>query len=594
MDPKTTDWRAGPNVCRCCLAEGCYKDISTEYFWMGKREVYAEMLSETLNLSIAYSNSGGPNSNSRLICELCISRLRDASDFKRQVQECERTFLRHLDPGSSSMVGEVEVTVEPTEIDPDVKLEHVKQEKAVSDDDDDFDERCGFDEDDDDDLDDQPLTRLASRIPKKESVDLLDLLDNTKATEKRKSSSKTKTVPAKKAKTIKKDVKATSSKAPVKTEKKKKGTEVKPRHGALTSIWELTLSERQNASTLLENTTATPFVYCRYYFKCFYCREQYSEINTLLAHTLTHTVPENSVILKEYLPKGKRTVKVDISKLKCRICDISFKDLDEIRKHLKTDHSKSFTESGNGLVAYDLTSKNGQFACHICAKIFQTFILLNRHMNVHFSNAVCETCGAGFMTHQRLIQHKEIHLPGGYPCNKCNKVYTTNSNLKYHIEKAHEGTTKMRMLRCPHCPERFAEHFRKLKHLKEVHGITFTFNCDVCQSVFPSRRALTMHTNKFHTEKTQCDVCKKSFSCVTTLKKHMISHTGERNYVCNLCQKAYRHQKSLKQHMRSHVQGEQFVKFNCSDCGNGFPNRNDFNRHVKEWHPRTYFDYSVH
>lgn len=369
---------------------------------------------------------------------------------------------------------------------------------------------------------------------------------------------------------------------------------MKPRHGALTSIWELTLSERQNASTLLENTTATPFVYCRYYFKCFYCREQYSEINTLLAHTLTHSVPENTSILKDYLPKGKRTVKVDISKLKCRICDKTFKDLDEIRKHLTTDHSKSFTESGNGLVAYDLTSKNGQFACHICAKIFQTFILLNRHMNVHFSNAVCETCGAGFMTHQRLIQHKEIHLPGGYPCNKCDKVYTTNSNLKYHIEKAHEGTTKMRMLRCPHCPERFAEHFRKLKHLKEIHGITFTFNCDVCQSVFPSRRALTMHTNKFHTEKTQCEVCKKSFSCVTTLKKHMVSHTGERNYVCSLCQKAYRHQKSLKQHMRSHVQSEQFVKFNCSECGNGFPNRNDFNRHVKEWHPRTYFDYSVH
>ncbi|KAH9635187.1 hypothetical protein HF086_009527 [Spodoptera exigua] len=372
------------------------------------------------------------------------------------------------------------------------------------------------------------------------------------------------------------------------------GTEVKPRHGALTSIWELTLSERQNASTLLENTTATPFVYCRYYFKCFYCREQYSDINTLLQHTLTHKVPENSVILKEHLPKGKRTVKVDISKLKCRICDKSFKDLDETRKHLATDHSKSFTESGNGLVAYDLTSKNGQFACHICAKIFQTFILLNRHMNVHFSNAVCETCGAGFMTHQRLIQHKEIHLPGGYPCNKCNKVYTTNSNLKYHIEKAHNGTTKMRMLRCPHCPERFAEHFRKLKHLKEVHGITFTFNCEVCQSVFPSRRALTMHTNKFHTEKTQCEICKKSFSCVTTLKKHMISHTGERNYVCSLCQKAYRHQKSLKQHMRCHIQGEPLVKFNCSDCGNGFPNRNDFNRHVKEWHPRTYFDYSVH
>lgn len=368
--------------------------------------------------------------------------------------------------------------------------------------------------------------------------------------------------------------------------------EVKRRPATLTSIWEMTVSERQNAAVILENTTAKPFVYCRYFFKCFFCHEQYSDIHAVLQHSRIHDIPDGNTILKDLLPKGKRTVKVDISELKCRICNLDFKDLDEIRKHLTCEHEKSFTQSGNGVVAYDLTTRNGQFSCHLCNKIFQTFILLNRHMNVHFSNAVCETCGAGFMTYQRLIQHKEIHAPGGYPCNRCDKVYTTNSNLKYHIEKTHEGATKMRMLRCPHCPERFSEHFRKLKHLKDVHGITFTFECEICKSVFPSRRALTMHTNKFHTQKTQCGVCKKSFSCVTTLKKHMVSHTGERNYVCALCQKAYRHQKSLKQHMRTHVLGEE-LKFTCSECGNGFSSRSDFNKHVKDWHPRCYFNFGV-
>ncbi|XP_059056476.1 zinc finger protein 317-like [Achroia grisella] len=366
--------------------------------------------------------------------------------------------------------------------------------------------------------------------------------------------------------------------------------EAKRRQGALTSIWELTLSERQNAAIILENTTARPFVYCRYFFKCFFCREQYSDIKVLLQHSLTHDVPDVTIILKDLLPKGKRTVKVDISELKCRVCSKDFVDLNVIRTHLVEDHGKPFTESGNGIVAYNLSTKDGQFTCHICNKVFQTFILLNRHMNVHFSNAVCETCGAGFMTHQRLIQHKEIHLPGGYPCNKCPKIYTTNSNLKYHIEKAHEGATKMRMLRCAHCSERFPEHFKKLKHLKEVHGITFTFECEVCKSIFSSRRALTMHTNKFHTQKTQCEICKKCFSCVSTLKKHMICHTGERNFVCILCQKAYRHQKSLRQHMRTHIQGNDYVKFTCTECGNGFPNRNEFNKHVREWHPRAYFN----
>ncbi|XP_063836964.1 zinc finger protein 26-like isoform X12 [Ostrinia nubilalis] len=599
MAAKTTDWRPGPTVCRCCLSEGCYKDISTEYFWMGKREVYSEMLSETFSLSIAYSTSGGPNSNSRLICEPCISRLRDASDFKRQVQECEKTFMQYLDPGTERLSdfetaeSRIEVTLESLET--EVKVEQVKTEKDESDGDD-FGDRTDFPDldDDDDDLDDQPLTRLATRVPKKESVDT----EADSKPEKRKATTKAKTSPAKKAKTKKEVVKATTSKAAKPTEKKKKGPQKeggKRRPAVLTSMWEMTLSERQNAAIILENSTAKPFVYCRYYFKCFFCQEQFAEVHSVLQHSKKHETPDSSTILKDLLPKGKRTVKVDIADLNCRICEQELKDLDEVRKHLTSEHEKKFTEAGNGIVAYNLTLKNGQFSCHLCSKIFQTFILLNRHMNVHFSNVVCETCGAGFMTYQRLVQHKEIHLPGGYPCDRCNKVYTTNSNLKYHIEKTHEGATKMRMLRCTRCPEKFSEHFRKLKHLKDAHGITFTFECEVCKSIFPSRRTLTMHTNKYHTQKTQCEICKKSFSCVTSLKKHMVSHTEERNFVCALCQKAYRHQKSLKLHMRSHVQvqGEDYTKFTCAECGNGFPNRNEFNRHVREWHPRCYFNFTV-
>lgn len=246
------------------------------------------------------------------------------------------------------------------------------------------------------------------------------------------------------------------------------------------------------------------------------------------------------------------------------------------------------------MVAYNLATQNELFCCHICSKKFQTFILLNRHMNVHFSNSVCEICGAGFMTHQRLMQHKEIHQPGGYPCERCSKVYTTSSNLKFHIEKTHEGNRKTRMLRCPHCSERFTEHFRKLKHLKETHGITFTYECDVCKLTFSSRRALTTHTNRHHSSKTQCAVCKKCFSCVTALKVHLRCHSSERDYLCEICQKSYRHKKSLKYHMRSHTNGDQLIKFTCPECSTGFPNRIEFNKHVKEWHPSSYFDFVVH
>ncbi|CAK1587517.1 unnamed protein product [Parnassius mnemosyne] len=86
-----------PNVCRCCLAEGCYKDISSEYFIAGKKEVYAEMLKDVFNLEISYQKYGGPSRHSRLICENCIGKLRDAREFKYKVLASEKSFIKFLD-----------------------------------------------------------------------------------------------------------------------------------------------------------------------------------------------------------------------------------------------------------------------------------------------------------------------------------------------------------------------------------------------------------------------------------------------------------------------------------------------------------------
>lgn len=268
-----------------------------------------------------------------------------------------------------------------------------------------------------------------------------------------------------------------------------------------------------------------------------------------------HENPDKMTILKKHLRAGKGTVKVDISNLNCKQCQKELTDLEAAKRHLIDEHKLLFRDASLGLNAYNLKPRNSQFICHVCKKMFQTFILLNRHMNEHFSNAICDTCGKGFMTHKRLMHHKELHLAGGYPCEKCSKVYTTRTNLKYHQETAHEGTHTSRQLRCPHCPERFIEQFRKLRHLKDVHGIVFTYDCEICNTTFQSRRAYTTHTNKFHTQKTLCEICMKRFNCKSSLKRHMISHTGESNYVCSVCQKAYRHQKSLKDHMKVHANG---------------------------------------
>lgn len=340
----------------------------------------------------------------------------------------------------------------------------------------------------------------------------------------------------------------------------------------------MTVSERTNAATFLEHTTVRPFLFKYYYYKCLYCDEQYSDITSSIDHVTSHAPPTIEFILKNILPQGKKPLKVDISTLKCRICEQNHKNLEEIRNHLSAIHQIKFTKAGNGMIEYNLTPKDDGFVCHLCEKFFYTFTLLNRHMNVHYCNQICEICGAGFLNRQRLLQHKQIHEPGGHPCKECKKSYSTSSNLRIHVKRTHEYPKPTKTLKCSHCPERFSEHYTKMNHIKQVHKINFIFECETCNKKFSRRRALTVHVNKIHTQKFKCELCGKCYGIKSDLNMHMRSHRAERSFICTMCKRAYMHERSLAQHIKGH--GDSF-KYKCSKCEESFLNRNDFNKHMK-------------
>ncbi|XP_048003364.1 zinc finger protein 354C-like [Leguminivora glycinivorella] len=73
------------NSCRCCLLRPPDKDLKKPYCHSGKTEVYADMLKECFEIHLTTASSDSVCG----ICEVCVRRLRDASDFKLQVQQSQ-------------------------------------------------------------------------------------------------------------------------------------------------------------------------------------------------------------------------------------------------------------------------------------------------------------------------------------------------------------------------------------------------------------------------------------------------------------------------------------------------------------------------
>uniref|UniRef100_A0A9J8A4Q4 Zinc finger protein 770 n=1 Tax=Cyprinus carpio carpio TaxID=630221 RepID=A0A9J8A4Q4_CYPCA len=90
---------------------------------------------------------------------------------------------------------------------------------------------------------------------------------------------------------------------------------------------------------------------------------------------------------------------------------------------------------------------------------------------------------------------------------------------------------------------------------KPPHDLPFCPDC--CQS-FRTIRNLYAHNcanrypegemKKFH----QCDICFKFFNAPSKLKRHYVTHTGQRPFHCTQCQRSFTQAHHLKTHMLSH------------------------------------------
>ena len=231
------------------------------------------------------------------------------------------------------------------------------------------------------------------------------------------------------------------------------------------------------------------------------------------------------------------------------------------------------------------------FICEICGKSFTIKSVLKNHLKCHSTERdfKCHICEKAFKFKPHLMTHFRIHENRNFMCNVCLQTFASETDFEVHFQ-THAGKSSDR---CPFCELSFRHlkiHMRiheedsriplkKDDSRSQIKLVQKYYICDLCQRSFSQighlrRHALT-HTGErpFH-----CEICGKSFAGKSDLNYHLRTHSSEREFKCNMCEKAFKLKHTLTAHLRTHEDGN----FICTICEKTFVSKQNFEVHFRK------------
>ncbi|XP_050559512.1 zinc finger protein 761 isoform X1 [Spodoptera frugiperda] len=521
------------NMCRCCASEGAFKDIKSTYHWMGEEEIYADMLKDCFDINLNVSEHGEDGG----ICEVCITQLRNAINFKKQVQHTEEQFKKHL---------QNKTLFRPHIVKVEVAAEEDSEEGDIMGSGDDAFSGAEFEvpiktEDD------EPKPKKRSKAPATSTRSKKSKSDDGEPSTKR-----------------------MDEDGPKRRKRKKNSDE---------SATPERVEHRVNLTAILQYSNASPFRDKTIRgFSCLYCAKAFPDIQSLREHTAQQSEKDKINTIIDY-KLSYNPIKVDITNLHCTVCNLEMRDLNDLKDHLVAVHNKTIYKHIKDIILPFRLEDGHNFTCVICSVVHISFKNLYHHMSSHYRNYCCKKCGAGYITIAALRKHGKTHAQGIFPCDFCDKSYTSMTKKRNHEKGVHTGGWLRN--KCPHCPEVFVSYYDRSEHLVKVHNQTpIIYPCNACNKTYKKKFELNRHIKHHHLQQRSylCDKCNAKFFSKRGLSDHLSRHSGGVVCSCDVCGKTFSRTRTLKEHLKIH---EDDKRFQCEICHKTFMQKCSLKSHVR-------------